>query len=617
MRDLRQALAEGGLLGDGAMGTLLSGSVPGVALEALPAEAPERVEAAHLAYLTAGSDLVQTHTFGANRVRLERLGLGHGFAAIHRGAARAARRAREVSGRPAFILGNLGPTGLRGDELTAKESVAGVFQESAEALVDGGVDGIIVETLSDPRELEAAIRGVRRATDLPLLVTFSLSVDGVSRDGATIEDMVAALAAPGARLPDAFGLNCGAGPAPLMELVPALQAALARRGLKLPLVVQPNAGLPTRREGRITYPASPQYMASHVPHWIQAGVALVGGCCGTDAETIAAMRLALAGRDGPRASDVRPPGPAARPRAAVRAPGPGLWISVEVDPPKGPLPERMLEEARAAAEAGADAVNVADSPMARVRMGSLASAVLIREAVGIDTLLHFTTRDRNLMGIQADLLGAHALGVRSILALTGDPPGLGDYARATAVYDLDSVGLIRLLRGMNEGVDANLKPLGARTEFVIRAGCDPGQEPLVDAVRRSRAKIEAGAQALLTQPVYDPRVFLRFLEALEPTVPVICGIMPLISGRQADYLHHEVPGIQIPEAVRRQLHEAGAEAGALGEALADEVLEALRPHVAGVYVIPSLGRMEVPLRLVRAWRRRYGPGNGETSGEAS
>lgn len=628
MTDLALALGQGPLVADGAMGTYLRGQDPDGRdgpVELLALERPDRVEAAHVAYLNAGSQVIQTHTFATGPTRLGRLGAASRGEAIARAAARAARRAVEAAGRPAWIVGSLGPTGLRGDELDDADRAAAAFQEQAEYLAAAGVDGFIVETLSDPREWGAALAGIRRAADLPVLTTVSLSAEGLTRDGYDLDAFLAALLRTWDERPDAFGLGCGAGPAPLVSHLRRLRQGLAAAQRSLPLIVQPNAGLPTVKDGQVVYGATAAYFGDGAPRWLAAGATLVGACCGTTPAHVAALRGAVdrlleIGGPASAAADEAATGPAPwgeavaeRPPAtpvcdAVRPaarPANPFWISVEVDPPKGAAAERMLEQARLAAGAGADAVNVADSPMARVRMGSLAAAALIEREVGIPTLLHFTTRDRNLMGIQADLLGAHALGLRQVLALTGDPPGLGDYAHATAVYDLDAVGLVRLVSALNRGEDAVGKPLAGPTAFHVSAGVDPGAPDLAATLARTRSKLAAGAGRLLTQPVYEAAAITTFLEALAPEVPVVLGVMPLLSGRQADYLHHEVPGIRIPDAVRAAMHKAGDQGERVGWELAAELVDTLRPHIAGVYVIPSLGRLRGPLELVTRWRAAY------------
>lgn len=633
MNDLRAALAEGPVIGDGAMGTLLAGQDPDGRdgpVELLAQSRPDRVEAAHVAYLKAGSQVIQTHSFGLNARLKGRAAAGAELEAAARAAARAARRAVEAAGKAAVILGSVGPTGLRGSELADQARVVGAFEEQAAALAAGGVDGFIVETLSDPREWLGAVRGVRRASDLPLVTTVSLSAAGQSRDGYDIEDFLAALSASWDERPDAFGLGCGAGPAPLVSHLRRLRQGLAAAGRHLPLVVQPNAGLPALRDGRVVYGAQPAYFGEGAARWLAAGASLLGACCGTTPAHVAALTGAVErllaspavgdweeGGAGPAPWEEGPTAVAARPTPQAPPRPAGFWISVEVDPPKGAEAGRMLEQARLAAAAGADCVNVADSPMARVRMGSLAAAALIEREAGIPTLLHFTTRDRNLMGIQADLLGAHALGLRSILALTGDPPGLGDYAQATAVYDLDSVGLLRLLSAMNRGEDAIGKPLAGATAFHLSAGVDPGAPDRDATLARTRDKIAAGARRLLTQPVYDAQTLTTFLDALEREVEVVLGVMPLLSARQADYLHNEVPGIRIPDAVRDAMHKAGDQGERVGAELAEALVARLRPRIAGVYIVPSLGRMRGPLALVRAWRSQAGGAGGRRTAGAS
>lgn len=644
MNDLAGALGSGFLLGDGAMGTYLAAGDPGGTdgpVELLALTRPDRVEAAHVAYLNAGSQFIETHTFGLSPLRLKRLGGRADGARVFAAAARAARRAVEAAGQPAYILGSLGPTGLRGDALNDPVRTEALFEEQAEALTAGGVDGWIVETLSDPREWIAALRGIRHASDLPIITTVSLSAEGLSRDGYGLGDFLQALFAAWDARPNAFGLGCGAGPAPLLSHVRRLRQALSEKGLTLPLAVQPNAGLPTLQAGQVRYGALPAYFGESAPRWLAAGASILGACCGSTPAHVSALARAMEQilRETPLPTPDEIPlteptpweEPFAGPRvwsqpSATPSPSAGattknqsstdFWISLEIDPPKGARVDRMLQQATLARDSGADGVNVADSPMARVRMGSLAAAALIEQRVGIPTLLHFTTRDRNLMGIQADLLGAHALGLRSILALTGDPPGLGDYAQATAVYDLDSVGLLRLLTHLNSGQDALGNSLAGQTAFHLSAGADPGAPDLDATVLRTREKIDAGATRLLTQPIYEAQTLIDFLEALDRDVEIILGVMPLLTARQADYLHHEVPGIRIPDSVRQAMRSAGDLGERCGAELAEELVDRLKPWIQGVYVIPSLGRLRGPLQLVRTWRSRYTSdveGNGPLS----
>jgi homocysteine S-methyltransferase len=424
---------------------------------------------------------------------------------------------------------------------------------------------------------------------------------------------------------DVAGVNCSLGPARMLEFI----AEMHRAEPALRLAAMPNAGLPYRAGERMIYPSAPRYFAERVPQFLEAGTLLIGGCCGTTPAHIQAMRVALdqaAQRNARGAEMVLPPIPMVRvaspafSEAEEEAPAPtGILaklragkfvVSVEVDPPRGFSAAKMLEGARIAQAHGADAVNVADSPMARVRMGALALCVLIQQEVGIETILHFTTRDRALMAIQADLIGAHALGVRNIIALTGDPPSLGDQQDSTAVYDVDSIGLVKILDQFNAGLDRVGKPFGGRSAFTIAVACDPTRADLVREVDRFHHKVSGGAHLTMTQPIFNPILWQRFYELYEERhgpfpVPVLIGILPLQSHRHASFLHNEVPGITLSEEALIRMERAGADGRKEGVKMAQELLLELMamPKVQGVYLMPSFGRYEVACEVLDVVKR--------------
>jgi len=599
------------MLADGAMGTLLylRGAAHDACLDQLNLTRPELVQGVHRDYLAAGADLIETNTFGANRLKLERHGLGEMVVEINRQAVKLAREARDITGREAWIAGSVGPLGKASGSPTGltRERMAAVFREQVEGLLEGGVDVLVFETFWDLEQMAEAVRVAREVCTLPVVTLMTFTEDGTTLRDQTPEDVAGHLSDAGV---DVLGANCSVGPNAILEVVERMAAVT-----HLPLSAQPNAGLPRVVDGRVMYIASPDYFARYALRFAEAGARLIGGCCGTTPAHIAAMRTALDERHPqlrrahPRVSVVE--------RAAEtepsEAPGPGSFVdrlgrqfvvSVELDPPRGLNPSKLLSAAELMRAEGVDAVNIADSPMARVRMSALALAYLIQSRVGIETILHFTCRDRNLMGLQSDLIGAHAAGVRNILALTGDPPQVGDYAQVTAVFDVDSVGLIRIIRSMNAGVDVNGTSIGARARFRIGCAVNPASEDLDAELARFRRKVEAGAEFAMTQPLYQIEDWLRFRERLtDLRVPVLMGVLPLHSSRHAEFLHHEVPGISVPDAVRARMAAAGAEGQAEGTRLAIGLVEQAHGHVDGVYLMPSFGRYEQIVDVVRAARQ--------------
>lgn len=625
-------LARGPVLGDGAMGTMLHarGAALDQCLEQLNLTRPDWVREIHLAYIRAGAEIIQTNTFAASRPKLTDFGLADQTREINFRGVKLAREAREISGQPVLIAGSVGPLGRRvrrGQQLLADVAEA-AFSEQMGVLWEAGADLLILETFSDLAELTLAVRVARATCDLPVVAEVTFGNDGVTADGAGPADVAHALAGLGV---DVAGINCSLGPARIAEFLAEMHAA--EPGLRLSAM--PNAGLPFRAGERMVYPSAPHYFAEHVPLFLNSGVALVGGCCGTTPEHIRAMRGALDaladstqpmtdGRpptvDGTAVPMVRVSAPALPGAAEEEAPEPTpllqklragkFVVSVEVDPPRGFNAAKMLEGAAIAKAHGADAVNVADSPMARVRMGALALCVLIQQQVGIETILHFTTRDRSLMGLQSDLIGAHALGVRNIIALTGDPPSLGDQPESTAVYDVDSIGLVKIINAFNQGLDRSGKPFGTRAAFTIAVACDPTRPDLAREVDRFHQKVAAGAHLTMTQPIFDPLLWKRFYDLYEERhgpfpVPVLIGILPLQSHRHASFLHNEVPGITLSEEALRRMERAGAEGRKEGVKMAQELLLELMemPKVQGVYLMPSFGRYEVACEVLDVVKR--------------
>ena len=628
-----ERLARAPLLADGAMGTLLySRGIPQRAcLDELATTRADLVGAIHREYLDAGADLIETATFGANRLRLASFGLADRAHRLNRRAAQVAREARDVAGRDALVAGSIGPLvgPSHGPERIDPADVRSAVREQLDGLLEGGVDLFMIETFSVLDDVLAVIAEARMAADLPIVASLTFGEELVLLDGTTPEAAAQALVEAGV---DVIGVNCGAGPVACLDAMVRTGPSSATIGRS----ILPNAGLPQRIAGQFVYAAGPAYFGEMVPRIVGQGARIVGGCCGTTPEHIAAMRAALdalgttAGAGAGAPAPPSPALPAERPRPSVvsaspvaarsdEAPPPtGLAerlaagrfvVSVEIDPPRSIRIERTIEAARLLQAAGVDLVNVSDSAMARVRMGCLAVAFGIQHDLDLECLVHFTTRDRNLMALESELLGAHALGVRDILALTGDPPRTGDYPTGAGVWDVDSIGLVAILARLNRGEDGAGSPIGQRAGFTIACALDPTAADQATEWDRLERKIEAGAHLVMTQPLYDEaqveamltEARRRFGPAGFP-IPVLLGVLPLQSSRHAEFLHNEVPGITIPDAVRARLRDAGDRAADVGLELTLELVKASAPLVAGTYIMPSFGRYEQCAELVRRIR---------------
>lgn len=629
-----QLLRQRPMLCDGAMGTLLyARGIPYErCFDELNLSQPELISGIHREYMNAGAEVVETNSFGANRIRLAHYNLEDRVRQINHCASRLVQEARDVTGKQVFIAGAVGPTGLplqAPDEYRLRELRA-IFREQIEGLQEGGADLLILETFTSLAELRQAVLAAQEIGGLPIVAQMSFDEDGHTLSGQSAARVATVLSDLGV---DVIGANCSVGPAAtldvLQEMITQSRSGTGEVQPTQLFSAQPNAGLPTRIGNRFFYVATPDYFADYARHFAQAGVRLIGGCCGTTPRHIAAMRQAL---DEEYGTQMQTSGPAADtekittvtngqltiarlleeevilPQEGYTTPlqeklAAGKFVvSVELDPPKGLNPAKILNGAALLQEAGVDCINIADSPMARVRMGCIALARLIQDHLEIETIIHFTTRDRNLMALQSELLGAHALGIRNILALTGDPVRVGAYPNTTGVWDVDSVGLIQILRGMNEGHDAAGSPLGAKSSFHIGMALDPNKidEQLDQEIEKYWRKIQAGAQFIMTQPIYELAPLTRFLErAGKPPIPLILGCIPLHSSRHAEYLHNEVPGITIPEAVRERMRKAGEHGHEEGLLLAQELLEEARELVQGVYLMPSYGRYDVVSTLTR------------------
>ncbi|MNR82144.1 Bifunctional homocysteine S-methyltransferase/5,10-methylenetetrahydrofolate reductase [compost metagenome] len=603
-RDFRKLLAGDRVhVFDGAMGTMIysKGVFINRSYDELCLKEPELIKEIHRDYAKAGAEIVETNTFGATRPHLKAYGLDGQVEALN---CRAAELARQAVGEERYVAGAIGPLGIRLEPYgpTSFEEAKEMFKEAARGLHAGGVDCFVLETFSDLQELQQALKAVQEICDLPIIAQVTIQDDGKTSYGGDPTDIARALDRWGA---DVIGLNCSVGPAILLEAVEAMAQATAK-----PLAAQPNAGMPREVEGRKMYMSSPEYMAKYAKRLIQAGVRFVGGCCGTTPEHIRQMAdavRALSPRQVPvfatvaengQAQAVEPVPLAERSRLGAKLASGAFVTSVEIVPPKGCDPRAMLESVKLIREAGVDAVNVPDGPRAQSRMGALATSLLIEKEVGIEAVVHYTCRDRNLLGMQSDLLGAAAMGLNNLLLITGDPPKMGPYPQATAVFDIDSIGLTNMVNRLNHGLDLGGNPIGKPTSFTIGVGVNPGALDLEYELKRFAYKVEAGAQYAITQPVFDPKQLLEFLERIEGfRIPIVAGIWPLASYRNAEFMSNEVPGVVMPPSVLERMRKAETPeaAQAEGVAIAREMLAEVRGAVQGVQVSAPLGK--VPLAL--------------------
>jgi methionine synthase I (cobalamin-dependent)/5,10-methylenetetrahydrofolate reductase len=606
-----ERLKQGPILGDGAMGTELyaRGILPSQCYDAVNLADPDVVQRVHMDYLAAGAEIIETNTFGANGAKLAAYGRQEQVRDINRRGARIARYARDIAGSTAFVAGSIGPLGGTLGPLgeISDERAQAFYREQVAGLIDGGVDLFVLETFADLNMLCVALQIVREMSDLPVIAQATFDEDGRTPWGQTAVKVAGALLDLGA---DVIGANCSVGPEGVLSVARQMLASGARYVSAIP-----NAGMPAQTGGRLIYLSNPGYFGTRVRDFLEAGVSVIGGCCGTGPEHIAAMRQAM---DLYLHGGVRLPAEPIIVRAPSRqaeeelAPEPtgfqnklasGRFITaVELSPPRGLSPAALVRHARALAESGqVDLINVTDSPMARVRMDALAACQLIQTQTGMETVLHLTTRDRNLMGIQSHLIGAHALGVRNILALTGDPPSVGD-SQATGVYDIDSIGLVRVIAQMKQGHDIAGSEMGSPAGFCVGVAVDPTREDLATEARRLKDKVAAGAEFIMTQPIFDLRTWDRFMEVYGEaiTIPVLMGLLPLLSQRHAEFLHNEIPGITLSEEALGRMRKAGANGRDEGVRMAQELLLQAAERFQGVYLMPSYNRHDMALDVLKA-----------------
>jgi homocysteine S-methyltransferase len=605
-----ERLKQSPVLCDGAMGTLLyaKGIFINRCYDELNLSQPEMIRDIHHDYLQAGAEVIESNTFGANSFRLARHGLVDHVRDINLAGVRVAREAAKSF--DAWVAGSMGPLGVRIEPL-GKVSFAEArtaFREQAAALVEAGADLLMLETFGYLEELHQAILACRDVNpNLPLVAQVTIDEDGNCLDGSDPETF-------GARLTewqvDVVGINCSVGPVAMLEAIERVRAVTS-----LPLAAQPNAGMPRSVEGRNIYLCSPEYMANSTANFVAAGVRLIGGCCGTTPDHIRAMKsiLRVGEARGKTAisqvirSAAAPSAPATIPLAERSKLGAKLAAGefvtmVEIVPPKGIDIRKEIEGAKYVKSVGVDAINIPDSPRASARMSNQALALLMQQAVEIEAILHYTCRDRNVLGIQSDLLGAAATGIRNLLCITGDPPKMGNYPDATAVFDVDSIGLVNIVRNLNRGLDLGGNPIGAGTAFVIGVGANPGLPDLDEEIKRFEFKVEAGAEYVVTQPVFDLGLLENFLRRIEHCrIPVIAGIWPLVSARNAEFMKNELR-VSVPDEILNRMAKAATPetARAEGVAIAREMLAAVRERVQGAQISAPLGRYASAVDVLEA-----------------
>ena len=608
--DFIQAIADEHVyLFDGAMGTMLyaKGVFINKCYDELNVRSPEIVLDVHRQYVRAGAEILETNTYGANRVKLHGFGIEDELRDINM---RAAEIARKAAGDSLYVAGAIGPLGIRIEPYgpTALDEAREIFREQAEALRDAGVDLFVCETFSNISEIEQAIAAIRDVCTLPVIAQMTIGTDGRTIFGDTPRAFAQRLDRSGA---DVIGLNCSVGPDVMLDAIEEIAAVTARK-----ISCQPNAGLPRDVNGRQMYMASPEYFAKYAKRLIHKGVKFIGGCCGTTPEHVKTMADAVRplsprrnfvivernGKGGEKGAGVEPSPMATRSNWGHKIANGEFVTTIEIVPPKGPNADAMIHSVRSIKAAGVDAVNVPDGPRAQNRMGAIAVAVLLQQRVGIETVLHYCCRDRNLLGMHSDLLGCAALGLRNLLLITGDPPKMGPYPEATAVFDIDSIGLTNMVSLMNRGLDLGGNPFGEGTHFTVGVGVNPGHLDLDHELERLDWKVKAGAEYAITQPVFDVRQLEHFLGRIEHMrLPVVAGIWPLLSYRNAQFMNNEVPGVSVPDEVMERMRVANEKSKehALreGVTIARETLLRVRERVAGVQVSAPLGRVDLALQV--------------------
>jgi methionine synthase / methylenetetrahydrofolate reductase(NADPH) len=609
-REFRDTIAGRSMIADGAMGTMLyaKGIFINRCFDELNLSAPAMVKEVHQEYVKAGAEILETNTFGANRIRLAAFGLAEKLKPINQAGV---RLAREAAGTQAFVAGAMGPLGHRVEPfgpITFQEARS-IFREQADALVEAGIDLLILETFGDMLELREAICAAREAggDDMIIVAQVTINDDGSVRDGSIPETYTRQLN----EWPvDIIGCNCSTGPRVTLETIEKMRPFSLK-----PLSAMPNAGHPSQVEGRNIYLCSPEYMAQYARRFLAAGIKIFGGCCGTTPEHIKLVRAeARSLRPGLSREHEPAGGPPAGVKSLSKIPldkksslgeklAAGKFISfVEILPPRGTDPAREVEGSRLCRAGGIDCINVPDGPRASARLSAQVTCQLIQQQAGIETVLHVCCRDRNILGIQSELLGAHAVGIRNLICITGDPPRMGTYPDATAVFDVDSIGLVRIASNLNRGLDIGGNPIGSQTALVIGVGANPGAVSLEDELKRLESKIKAGAEYIVTQPVFDIELLKRFLDLIQHhRTPVIAGIWPLTSYRNAEFLVNELR-VPVPERfmARMQTVENAEDSRREGVEIAREMVRLVRPLVQGVQLSAPFGRYQMALDVAEA-----------------
>jgi len=600
------------ILFDGGMGTELyfRGVYVNQCYDEINRTQPDLVKAIHADYLSAGAEVIETNTFGANRYKLDSHGLAADTADLNIRSAELARAAVENSGSKAYVSGAIGPLGKRQAPLGTIEpsDVRAAFKEQAESLIEGGVDLISIETMIEVVELEQAVQAVREVSDIPIVAQISISNWYLDTQGPLLDLMVELLEKYNV---NAVGVNCSIGPSKLLEAAKYLV-----QQTDLPVIVQPNAGELEWVDGRLICRATPEYFAEYTKRLILSGVKLVGGCCGSTPAHIRAMNAALraivpelskvkitarkitAVKDG--AAKPETPYRERSQMAADLEDGKFVY-SVELNPPRSTAVRRILSKCNELKNNGVILVNIPDGPRASARLSNLVIASEVQKQVGIEAIIHYTCRDRNILGIQSELLGAEVLGIDNVLCVTGDPPKLGDYPMATAVFDVDAIGLLRIADNLNHGMDLAGNPIVKGTDFHLGCGVNPGAVDLTLEINRLHQKIENGARYILTQPVFEEELFLKFIKRADVgKIPILVGILPLASFRNAEFFHNEVPGMEVPEHIRERLRPISDKEKAMetGVEIAAEALSKTAPYASGAYIMPPFGRIELALGVI-------------------
>jgi homocysteine S-methyltransferase len=609
--EVREVLQKRVLIADGAMGTMLYGRGVFInrSFDELNLSAPQLVKEIHQEYVRAGAEILESNTFGANRIRLGQFGMADKVKVINEAGVRLAREAASER-NDVFVAGAIGPLGVRIEPLgrTSFAEAYAAFREQIEALVAAGIDLIVFETFSCLNELRQGLAAARDVAGPEMVIAAHITIgdDGNMMDGTKIETYSRFLDESPA---DIVGLNCSVGPKATLETLEKIFTYTAKPGSAMP-----NAGHPTKVEGRNIYLSSPEYMAQYSRRMIQAGAKIVGGCCGTTPEHIKAIRSEVRSlqpgshmatakvEDGtkPKAMDKVPVGAKSKLGAKLAE---GKFVAfVEILPPRGVDATKEIDGARYCKEHGIDVINVPDGPRASARLSAQVTCQLIEREAGIESVLHFCCRDRNILGIQSELLGAHAAGIRNLICITGDPPRMGSYPDATAVFDVDSIGLSNIVNGLNQGLDIGGNPIGSQTALLLGVGANPGALNLDEEIRRTEWKVQAGAEYIVTQPVFDQQLLVEFLKRIrEFRIPVVAGIWPLTSYRNAEFMVNELR-VPVPEKYMDRMRAADTpdKARAEGVAIAQEMVKEVRPHVQGVQLSAPFGRYAMAIEVAEA-----------------